>query len=117
MNEEKKLTKFKQLMFKAYKDSDGYNKIAYQMLKAREILVRENYLFNLHSAQSQHNLCSLIVLMSTHTSTEQMRKFKIFTKNTTISDLSYLLINGYKDPEILELKEPIKLLKYNGITE
>ncbi len=113
MNEEKRLIQFKNLIFKGYKNSDNYDYVLFQLLRCREILMNENYLFTKQSAKRQYDLCSSIVLMTIHTSMQEVRKFKILSEpKKDNSDLTHSLINGYVEPSKIELKEPVrKLLK------
>jgi len=112
MTEETKLKKFKELIFNEYHKIKTYDKINYQLLRCREILLEKNYLFSRMSTKSQFSLCSTVLCIVIDTTTNEVRKLRIITKNDNESDLTFSVIAGYKKPEQLEISEPKrKLLK------
>lgn len=87
--------KFEALISRAYGASSEFEKIKYQINRAREIMLRHDA-FNRLNVELQLDQCVTICLIASHTSRRDLTRVRMFG-SSTVEVFEFSLLEGYAD--------------------
>lgn len=105
---DKKLEKFKNLIFEEFGQHESYDKVLHRLLQSREHMIKHAP-FRHTTVKTQLNMLCTIDLMVTHTQLAEMNRSRPISKPKDI-EYKYDIEKGFNKPQYVESKIRMQFL-------